>query len=82
MTHWEQVGGLRRFRRAQSGDITEMRAFCVERGMPTLVASVRREHVEAFLVDLDERGTAAATRAQAFRSLQQFWKFVERRLPV
>jgi site-specific recombinase XerD len=57
---------------------TKMRAFFVERGMPTLVTSVHREHVEAFLVDLDEQGMAPATRAQAFRSLQQFWKFVER----
>jgi site-specific recombinase XerD len=49
--------------------------FLADRGMPTDVAAVHREHVEAFIVDLADRGLAPATVAQAYRSLQQFWKW-------
>ena len=46
-------------------------------GMPRAVASVHREHVEAFLVALLERGARPATVSQRYRSLQQFFKWLE-----
>jgi site-specific recombinase XerD len=50
-------------------------AFLAARGMPTAIDGVRREHIEAFLVDLDERGAAAASVNLYYRSLQPFWKW-------
>jgi|SRR5215207_4530732 len=44
--------------------------------MPTDVAAIHREHVEAFLIDLQENGRRPATVAQRFRSLQQFFKWL------
>lgn len=44
-------------------------------GMPTLVGSIRREHLEAFLGDMLER-VSPATVAKHYRSLQQFWKWL------
>lgn len=41
------------------------------------VASVRREHVEQFLVNLEAQGRSASTVATRYRGLQQFWKYVE-----
>jgi hypothetical protein len=49
-------------------------AFLSDRGMPTEPSNVRREYVEAFLVDMADREMAPATVSQAYRSLQQFWK--------
>jgi len=51
-------------------------AFLEQQGMPTASAGVRREHVEAYLVDLHDRGHRPATVAQRFRSLQQFFKWL------
>ena len=48
--------------------------FLVERGMPTDLGSIRREHVEAFIADILETGKAA-TAANRYRSLQQFFKW-------
>jgi site-specific recombinase XerC len=50
--------------------------FAEARGMPTTVGAIRREHVEAFLVGLQERGRAPASVAQRFRSLQQFFRWL------
>ena len=52
----------------------QLAAFLDARGMPPL-ASLRREHVEAFLVDLQERARPA-TVAQRFRSLQQLFRWL------
>lgn len=46
-------------------------------GMPLAVASIRREHIESFLISLRKAGNAPATINQRFRSLQQFWKYLE-----
>ncbi len=46
--------------------------FLVRRGMPTAVASIRREHVESFIEDLDTR-FKPATVGVRFRSLQQLF---------
>ena len=46
-------------------------------GMPRAVAAIHREHVEAFLVALQDRGARPATVSQRYRSLQQFFKWLE-----
>jgi site-specific recombinase XerC len=50
-------------------------AFLVERGMPTTVGSITREHVETFIADQLHRWvpTTAATR---YRCLQQFFRWL------
>jgi site-specific recombinase XerD len=58
------------------GAIDQLGAFLVGHGMPVDPDAIRREHLEAFLVALRERGLAAATVSQTFRALQQFWKFL------
>jgi site-specific recombinase XerD len=47
-------------------------AFLERRGMPTEVASIRREHVEAFLADLLNR-FKPATAANRYRALKRFF---------
>jgi site-specific recombinase XerD len=47
-------------------------AFLAERGMPTAVASVRREHVEAFLAWMGETYAAASTRNR-YTGVRQFF---------
>jgi site-specific recombinase XerD len=53
----------------------QLAAFLDSRGMPPL-ASPRREHIEAFLVNLQEHGAAAATVAQRYRSIQQLFRWL------
>jgi site-specific recombinase XerD len=55
----------------------QLRAFLEAQGMPLAVRNVKREHVEAFLVARQQQGLAPATVAQRFRSLQQFWRYLE-----
>ncbi len=50
-------------------------AFAADSGMPS-VTELRREHIEAFLVDLRDRGQRPATLANRYRSLQQFFKWL------
>ncbi len=49
--------------------------FLAARGMPTSVASVKREHIESYIEDLLSRFTAT-TAAVRFRSLQQLFRFL------
>ncbi len=51
--------------------------FLAASGMPTDASAVRREHIEHFLVGLQESGKRPATIAQRFRSLQQFFKWLQ-----
>src|SRR5438128_558421 len=73
---------LRAENKARSTVVTYAKAveqlgdFLDRTGMPRDVATIRREHVEAFLVDLQVRGHRPATVAQRFRSLQQFFKWL------
>lgn len=46
------------------------------RRRPRRVADVRREDVEAFLVERSDAGMRPATLSQRFRSLQQFFKWL------
>ena len=50
-------------------------AFSAAAGMPELT-ELRREHIEALLVDLGARGQRPATLANRYRSLQQFYKWL------
>ncbi len=50
--------------------------FLADRGMPTQASAIRREHVEAFLLDLTERGRSPATVALRFRSLRPFFAYM------
>jgi site-specific recombinase XerD len=54
--------------------VEQFRAFLIERGMPQQMASLRREHVEAFIEHL--LGIhKAATASNRFKSLQQFFRW-------
>jgi site-specific recombinase XerD len=55
---------------------SQMLGFFIDRGMPTTVASIRREHVEAFVLHLIE-SRSASTAATRFRGLQQMFKWLE-----
>lgn len=56
--------------------VAQLTQFLVTTGMPTTVAAIRREHVEAFLIALQERGHKPATVAQRYRSLQALFKWL------
>ncbi len=43
--------------------------------MPRAAAHVRREHLEAFVADLFERGYKPASVSIHYRALQAFWKW-------
>jgi site-specific recombinase XerD len=54
----------------------QLLAYLEAHGMPTDAASIKREHVEAFLVDLGER-RSASTVATRYRALQQLFKWLD-----
>jgi site-specific recombinase XerD len=49
--------------------------FLVRKGMPTAVESIRREHIESFLEDLDSR-FRPATVAVRYKSLKQLFRWL------
>jgi len=53
-----------------------MGRFLAAQGMPQAVAAIHREHVEAFVSDVLERWKPA-TAANRYRSLQQFFRWLE-----
>jgi site-specific recombinase XerD len=55
---------------------TRFHAFLDAAGMPTRVASITREHIEAYLAALADGGAGASTVATHYRYLQQFWRWV------
>ena len=52
-------------------------AFLTTAGLPLEVGALQREHVEAFLLDLQARGRSASTAAGRYRSLQQLFRWLE-----
>jgi site-specific recombinase XerD len=50
--------------------------FVTRSGMPGEVGSLTREHVEAFLIDLQGQGWKPASVANRYRSLQQFFRWL------
>ena len=51
-------------------------AFLMDHRLPRDAGAIRREHVELFLVDLQDRGMRPATVSQRYRSLQQFFRWL------
>ena len=52
-----------------------LNTYLRRQGMPTVLAGIRREHLEAYIVSLQEAGRRPATVSLAFRSLQPFFKW-------
>lgn len=50
--------------------------YLTDKGMPTRASSIAREHVEAYLADLQDR-VAPATCAKHYRSLQQLFRWLD-----
>jgi len=63
-------------RRVYGAAVSQFAAFLAERGMPSQAASVRREHVEAFVLDVLERRSASTARTR-FDGLRRFFRFLE-----
>jgi site-specific recombinase XerD len=58
--------------------IEQLTRFLEASGMPVDVAAIRREHIEAFVVDLLERARVRPSTASIrYRALQQFFKWAE-----
>lgn len=55
--------------------LTYFDAFLADRGMPRHLSGIRREHVEAWLADVRDKGRAPATVSVYYRSLQPFWRW-------
>jgi len=49
--------------------------FLADRGMPQAIDAIRREHIEAWLTDMADRGRSEATRGLRYRSLRVFWSW-------
>jgi len=50
-------------------------AYLAEQGMPRTLDAIRREHIEAWVVAMQESGLKPASVSVYFRSLQPFWKW-------
>ncbi len=50
--------------------------FVEASGMPAAVTAIKREHIEAFLVALVERGLKASSVAVAYRSIRPFFRWL------
>jgi site-specific recombinase XerC len=74
--HLEAANLSPRTIRAYTDDGAMFAAFLAGKGMPTVAASIRREHVEAFIVAELER-TAPASAATRYRSLQQLFNWLD-----
>jgi site-specific recombinase XerD len=55
--------------------LAQFSRFLAERGMPPTLRAIRREHIEAFVVSLQDAGQRPATVSIAYRSLQPFFKW-------
>lgn len=70
-------------RRSYGRSIQQLHDFLTKRGMPTAVAHVAREHVEAFIADLFEQGRSASTAKTRYGGLVVFfgWLVDEGEIP-
>jgi site-specific recombinase XerD len=55
--------------------VRNLTAFLIERGMPTALESITREHLEEWLVAMRAAGRKTTTIAARYRSVQQFFKW-------
>jgi site-specific recombinase XerD len=74
--HLEAANLSPRTIRAYTDDGALFASFLADKGMPTAAASIRREHVEAFIVAELER-TAPSSAATRYRSLQQLFNWLD-----
>jgi site-specific recombinase XerD len=51
-------------------------AFLASRGMPRTLRAIRREHLEAWIVELQDRGLAASHVSILFRAVRPFFKYM------
>lgn len=61
--------------RTYLGALGRLDRFLHDRGMPTTLAGIKREHVEAFLIDLADRGARPATVSICYRAIRPFFKW-------
>jgi site-specific recombinase XerD len=59
--------------RTYTSAVGQLAGFLAERGMPASVAAIARDHVEAYLADLFERGRSPATARTRFTGLARFF---------
>jgi Phage integrase, N-terminal SAM-like domain len=62
--------------RAYADDAALFATCPTHKGMPTAAASIRREHIEAF-IDAELEHTAPSSAATRYRSLQQFFRWLD-----
>jgi integrase len=74
--HLEAANLSPRTVRGYTDDGAMFAAFLASKGMPTAVAAIKREHVEAFIVAELER-TSPSSAATRYRSLQQFFRWLD-----
>lgn len=55
--------------------VERLERYLQANGMPTRMSGIRREHIEAWLVELGQEGKAAATLSVYYRSLQPFFSW-------
>lgn len=62
--------------RSYLDSLDDLAEFLESSGMPTGVTSIRREHIESFLVALAERGLKPTSLAVAYRSIRPFFRWL------
>lgn len=62
--------------RAYSSAVDLLDRYLATQGMPRAVNAIRREHIEAWLVSLQEAGNRPSSVNNRYRSLQQLWKWL------
>jgi site-specific recombinase XerD len=55
--------------------VANLAAFLIERGMPSAIEAITREHLEEWLIAMREAGRKPTTVAARYRSVQQFFKW-------
>lgn len=56
--------------------LARLNDFLTQRGMPTELRAIRREHLEAWVVDMQERGLQPATTSIRFRAIRPFFRWL------
>lgn len=65
-----------RTREQYMGSLHQFATFVAATGMPAQVANIRREHIDAFLADLGERGRSPATVQVRYKALRLFFEYL------
>ena len=55
---------------------SKLDAFLEERGMPRELRAIRREHLEAWIVDMQDRGLQPGTISIRFRAIRPFFRWL------